>query len=110
MIWLCEQATKQELDQNVKRAYTQYMEALFLVKEMFRELNNTLKFSTTEIEPNKRYSMKQSLDQNDSQIASFTFINQTFAKLREGSDSESESACKNTLFDLKTSDLLSNLT
>ena len=51
MIWLCEKGAIEESSYNVKLAHSKYMEALFIIKEMLRELNNTLKFSTEIIEP-----------------------------------------------------------
>jgi hypothetical protein len=46
VLWLCEKAANEEIDLNMNVAFTLYMEALFIIKEMSRELNNTLKFST----------------------------------------------------------------
>ena len=42
---LSEQAALEEKDQNLKKAHVKYNEALFVLKELHRDLSNALKYS-----------------------------------------------------------------
>ena len=73
---LSEEAAFDEKHQNLKKAQVKYNEALFVLKELHRDLSNALKYSEDQKNTHVSGGIAQSMvpDDQNSEIASFTFI------------------------------------